>query len=184
VELDRRGQIANEADGKLFISIHCNALRKKLSHIRGFEVYLLRLGKTEEAIEIAERENAVIKLEEGYQERYRDLMDENFILVTMAQSAHMKASEVFAEITQQELEDKLSIPNRGVRQAGFYVLVGAAMPKILLETAYISNRQDEKILKRKSGQQMIAEALFNAVKRYKDEYEKLLEEGKEIGEKF
>jgi N-acetylmuramoyl-L-alanine amidase len=58
------------------------------------------------------------------------------------------------------------------------------MPKILLETAYISNRQDEKILKRKSGQQMIAEALFNAVKRYKDEYEKLLEEGKEIGEKF
>jgi N-acetylmuramoyl-L-alanine amidase len=82
------------------------------------------------------------------------------------------------------LEDKLSIPNRGVRQAGFYVLVGAAMPKILLETAYISNRQDEKILKRKSGQQMIAEALFNAVKRYKDEYEKLLEEGKAIGERF
>ncbi len=184
VELDRRGQIANKADGKLFISIHCNALRRKLSNVRGFEVYLLRLGRTEEAIEIAERENAVIKLEEGYQERYRELMDENFILVTMAQSAHMKASEVFADIAQQELEDKLSIPNRGVRQAGFYVLVGAAMPKILLETAYLSNRQDERILRSKSGQQAIAEALLSAVKRYKEEYEKLLEEGKEIGERF
>jgi N-acetylmuramoyl-L-alanine amidase len=184
VELDRRGQIANEADGKLFISLHCNAIRRKLNYIRGFEVYLLRLGRTEEAIEIAERENAVIKLEEGYQERYRDLMDENFILVTMAQSAHMKASEAFADIAQQQLEDKLSIPNRGVKQAGFYVLVGAAMPKILLETAYISNSEDEKILRSISGQQAIAEALLDAVKRYKEEYEKLLEEGKEIGERF
>jgi len=183
VELHRRGQIANEADGKLFISIHCNSLRRKPSPTRGFEVYLLRPGRTEEAIEIAERENAVIQLEEGYEDRYKELTDENFILVTMARSAHVKASEVFADIAQQEMEDHLTIPNRGVRQAGFLVLVGAAMPNVLVETAYLSNRDDERFLKSESGQKKIAEALLKAVTRYKEEYEKLLLEGRELGER-
>jgi N-acetylmuramoyl-L-alanine amidase len=183
VELDRRGQIANENGGKLFISIHCNALRRKPSPTRGFEVYLLRPGRTQEAIDIAERENAVIELEEGYKERYQELTEENFILVTMAQSAHLKASEVFADLLQQELEDHLAIPNRGIRQAGFYVLVGASMPNVLLETAYLSNREDERFLNSEKGQQQIAKAAFEAIKRYKDKYEELLEEGKEMGEK-
>lgn len=181
VELDRRGQIANENNGKLFVSIHCNALKQKPSSVRGFEVYLLRPGKTQDAIDIAERENAVIKLEEGYQERYQELTEENFILVTMAQSAYLKSSEVFADILQHELGEHLPIPNRGIRQAGFYVLVGAAMPKVLVETAYLSNREDERFLRSDSGQQKIAEALFKAIERYKEEYEKLLEEGKAAG---
>ena len=181
VELQRRGQIANEADGKLFISIHCNSLRRKPSPTRGYEVYLLRPGKTEDAIEIAERENSVIELEEGYKQRYQKLTEENFILVTMAQSAHMKASELFADLAQQEMRGT-SVPNRGVKQAGFYVLVGASMPNVLVETAYLSNREDERFLKSDSGQQKIAEALFKAVKRYKEEYEKQLLEGKDVGE--
>lgn len=183
VELDRRGQIANEADGKLFVSIHCNSLKRKPSPIRGFEVYLLRPGRTEEAIEIAERENAVIEMEEGYKERYQELTEENFILVTMAQSAYLKSSELFADVLQEEMEDHLPIPNRGIKQAGFYVLVGAAMPKVLVETAYLSNREDERFLKSEKGQSQIAEALFKAISRYKTEYEKLLLEGREIGER-
>lgn len=182
VELHRRGQIANEANGKLFISIHCNSLQHKPSSTRGFEVYLLRPGKTEDAVEIAERENSVIELEEGYEQRYQKLTDENFILVTMAQSAHVKASELFADIAQKEIKDQTDIPDRGVKQAGFYVLVGASMPNVLVETAYLSNRQDERILKSEKGQKEIADALFQAVKKYKDEYEKLLLEGKDIGE--
>jgi N-acetylmuramoyl-L-alanine amidase len=182
VELQRRGQIANEADGKLFISIHCNSLRRKPSPTRGFEVYLLRPGRTEEAIEIAERENAVVELEEGYEQRYQKLTDENFILVAMAQSAHVKESELFADIARQEIEDHTDIPSRGVKQAGFYVLVGASMPNVLVETAYLSNRTDEQILKSERGQQQIAEALFDAIKQYKEEYEKLLMEGKDVGE--
>jgi N-acetylmuramoyl-L-alanine amidase len=183
VELFRRGQIANEADGKLFISIHGNSLPKKRGNerVRGFEVYLLRPGRTEEAIEIAERENAVIKFEEGYEERYKELTEENFILVSMAQSAYLKASEVFADIAQQEMEKRLSIPNRGVKQAGFYVLVGASMPKVLVETAYLSNREDEKFLRSAAGQQKIAEALYHAIARYKDEYEKTFLETKDVG---
>jgi N-acetylmuramoyl-L-alanine amidase len=181
VELDRRGQIANENNGKLFISIHCNSLKRKPSPTRGFEVYLLRPGRTQEAIEIAERENAVIELEEGYKERYQELTEENFILVTMAQSAYLKASEVFADILQQEMEDHLAIPNRGIRQAGFYVLVGASMPNVLVETAYLSNREDERFLNSEAGQNQIAQAMVEAIKRYKDKYEVLLEEGRDMG---
>jgi len=182
VELDRRGQVANEAGGKLFISIHCNSMPRKPSPMRGFEVYLLRPGRTEEAIAIAERENSVIQLEEGFEQRYTKLTDENFILVTMAQSAHVKSSELFADIAQQEIESRAGIPNRGVKQAGFYVLVGAAMPNVLIETAYLSNREDERFLKSETGQAKLAESLLRAISRYKQEYEKLLMEGKDIGQ--
>lgn len=183
VELDKRGRIANERGGKLFISVHANSMPRKPHANRGFEVYLLRPGRTDEAIAIAERENSVIKLEEGYEERYKHLTDDNFILVTMAQSAHMRASERFAELATQEMNKHLDIPNHGVKQAGFLVLVGSAMPNVLVETAYLSNREDEKLLRSESGQEKIANALFNAIKRYKVEYEKLLMEGKELGVK-
>jgi len=181
VELYRRGQIANEADGKLFISIHANALKRKPSQTNGFEVYLLRPGRTEEAIAIAEQENKVIELEEGYENRYEELTEENFILVAMAQSAHMRASEQFADLTQQELEKLTGLQNRGVKQAGFYVLVGAAMPNVLIESGYLSNRSDERYLKSAKGQEKIANAVYRAIKRYKEEYEKLLMEGTDIG---
>jgi N-acetylmuramoyl-L-alanine amidase len=182
VELDRRGKIANEAGGKLFISVHCNAMPRKPSKTRGFEVYLLRPGRTEEAIAIAERENSVIEMEKGYEEKYQQLTEENFILVAMAQSAHVKASEVFADLAQKEIESRTGIPNRGVKQAGFLVLVGAAMPNVLVESAYLSNREDERLLRSDAGQQKIAEALFRAVREYKEEYEKLLQEGKDFGD--
>lgn len=183
VELDKRGRIANEAGGKLFISVHCNAMPRKPHARRGFEVYLLRPGRTDEAIAIAERENSVIQLEEKYEERYKQLTDENFILVTMAQMAHMRASELFAELATQEMAKRVDTRNNGVKQAGFLVLVGASMPNVLVETAYLSNKDDETILKSTAGQQKIAEALFNAIKLYKTEYEKMLREGRELGTK-
>jgi N-acetylmuramoyl-L-alanine amidase len=181
VELYRRGQIANEAGGKLFISIHCNSMRRKPHAMNGFEIYLLRPGRTEKAVRIAERENAVIKLEKGYEKRYQELTEENFILVTMAQSAHMKYSEQFAEILEQEMGNHLSIADDGVKQAGFLVLVGASMPNVLVEAGYLSNRKEEKYLKSKAGQENIAKAIYLAVKKYKTEYEKALDEGKEMG---
>jgi N-acetylmuramoyl-L-alanine amidase len=183
IPLYRRGQIANESGGKLFISVHANSLKRKPNPTRGFEVYLLRPGRTDEAIAIAEQENAVIQLEEGYEERYQKLTDENFILVTMAQSQYVRASELFADIATQEMEDHLNIPNRGVKQAGFLVLVGASMPNVLVETAYLSNRDDEKFLRSSSGQEKMARALLTAIRRYKTAYERLLLEGKELGER-
>jgi len=183
VELYRRGQIANQNGGKLFISIHCNSMPRKNRTENGFEIYLLRPGKTENALRIAEKENEVVKLEPGYENRYQKLTEENFILLTMAQSAYAKYSEHFAEILTQEMSKHLGITNNGVKQAGFYVLVGASMPNVLVETGYISNRQDEKYLKSAKGQQRVAQAIFNGVKRFKQEYEKTLREGREIGKK-
>jgi N-acetylmuramoyl-L-alanine amidase len=181
VELYRRGQIANQAGGKLFISIHCNSMPHKPNPQNGFEIYLLRPGKTDHAVRIAHRENAVIEFEEGYKERYQELTEENFIILTMAQSAYMKYSEQFADFLQREMETHSGLENQGVKQAGFYVLVGASMPNVLVETGYLSNRNDERFLKSERGQQKIAQGIFNAVKKYKQEYEKGLEEGKMMG---
>jgi N-acetylmuramoyl-L-alanine amidase len=171
VELYKRGKIANENNGKLFISIHANSIAKKGSSTRGFEVYLLRPGRTKKAIEIAEFENSVIDLEDN-PDRYQKLTDENFILVSMAHSAYMRYSEKFSDILNKKWIDKVrQIPSRGVKQAGFYVLVGASMPGVLIETGFLSNRKDEKYLNSSRGQKEIARAIFEAVKEYKAHYD-------------
>ncbi len=173
VELYRRGQIANENNGKLFISIHCNSTDERPGQRKGFEVYLLRPGRTEDAIRIAEKENSVIKYEEGYQERYKHLSDENFILTAMASTANVKHSEKFASILAEKMNKTLPIKNNGVKQAGFYVLVGASMPSVLIETGYINNPEDEMFLRSESGQKLIAESIHKAVIEYKNYYEEL-----------
>jgi N-acetylmuramoyl-L-alanine amidase len=175
VELYRRGQIANENGGKLFISIHANSLPVKPSPINGFEIYLLRPGKTDDAIKIAEKENAVVRLEND-QDRYQEVTEENFILLTMAQSAYMKQSEHFAEVLTDEMSVKMSPQGLGVKQAGFYVLVGASMPNVLVETGYLSNKNDEKFLRNPEGQQIVAESILRSIQRYKRQYEQTLRE--------
>ena len=170
VDLYKRGKIANENHGKLFISIHCNSTKKKPSDANGSEVYLLRPGRTEEAIEIAETENSVIKYEDNPQ-KYEKLTDENFILVSMAHSAYMKYSEKFAELLSKDFSLNLKLKSRGVKQAGFYVLVGASMPSVLIETGFISNKDDAKYLKSSAGQKQIAESIFSSIKAYRKYYE-------------
>jgi N-acetylmuramoyl-L-alanine amidase len=177
LELYRRTQIANEAEGKLFISIHCNSMARKPSRANGFEIYLLRPGLTQEAIEIAARENDVIQLEEGYEDRYRKLTEEEFIIVTMAQSAYVKQSELFAESASRSMAKNLRMKNGGVKQAGFYVLVGASMPNVLVELGYLSNKKEEQYLRSQKGQNKMAEAIFYGIKDYKVKYEKALKEG-------
>jgi N-acetylmuramoyl-L-alanine amidase len=174
VELYRRGKIANEAGGKLFISIHCNSTPKKPSDANGFEVYLLRPGRTQEAIAIAERENSVIQYEDN-PERYQQLTDENFILVSMAHSAYMQYSEKFSDLLNKQFGSDLALSSRGIKQAGFYVLVGASMPSVLIEAGFLSNKKDADYLKSVRGQQDIAQAIYRAIVRYKEYYDKIME---------
>ena len=170
VELDRRGQIANENGGKLFISIHCNSTPKKPSTANGFEVYILRPGRNEDAVRVAEMENAVIKLEDN-PKRYKPLTDEQFIVVSMAQSAFVKYSDMAAAMISAEVKKLKEIGVRGVNQAGFLVLVGASMPNMLIETGFLSNKKDEKFLKSERGQNQIASAICRAIKAYRVRYE-------------
>lgn len=174
VELYRRGKIANENSGKLFISIHCNSTPQKPSDASGTEIYLLRPGRTESAIKIAERENSVIKYEDN-PSRYQKLTDENFILVSMAHSSYMKYSEKFSDYLNNNFMNEPSIKSRGVKQAGFYVLIGASMPGVLVESGFISNPHDAKLLGSKDGQSKIANSVFEAVRKFKEYYDKVIE---------
>lgn len=171
IPLDKRGQIANAAEGKLFVSLHCNSTEKKPSSARGFEVYILRPGRTAEAIRIAEFENSVIKFEKDYEKKYAKLDNESFILINMAQSAYAKYSERFAEMLDEEVRKSPKIKSKGVKQAGFYVLVGASMPGVLIEAGFLSNHAEEQFLATNDGQEHMAQLFFDAIKAYAKEYE-------------
>lgn len=169
VELDERGKIANRAGAKLFVSVHCNAsLNRKAD---GVEVYLLGLHKTEAALKVAQRENAVIIEEKDYEERYKNFTDENLIMITMAQSAFAQQSEKLAELISADIARRAGRQNRGVKQAGFMVLWTPSMPSVLIETGYISNPNEEKFLASEEGQTQIAEAIFDALEKYRRDYE-------------
>ncbi len=172
VPLWKRTKSANESNGKLFVSIHANAHKSR--RIKGFETYILSPGKTGEAAAVAERENAAIKLEEE-ESRYEHLMEDNFIIASLMQNAFMKESEELANIVQTQLRKSIPSPDRGIKQAGFYVLVGASMPNILVEVGYLSNPQEEKQLRKPGYRQSIAEAIYRGIRKFKDKSERLLQ---------
>ncbi len=172
VPLDERGQIANEAGGKLFISLHCNSMPHKPSSMHGIETYFLRPGKTGEAIRIAAQENAAIKYENDYEKKYQSYDADNMILTAMAHSAYVKYSERLAQLIEDNVSAVASVADNGVSQAGFYVLIGASMPAVLVETGYLSNVREERYLKSKKGQQAIAKGITRAIVKFKAEYEK------------
>jgi len=169
IPLWKRTKIANDSGGKVFISIHANSVPGNPS-VRGFETFLLRPGKTKDAIEVAKRENEVIALEELYH-KYEELSNDKLILYTMAQSAFMKESEFLAAEIQRELDKVLTSPNRGVKQSGFHVLVGASMPNVLIEAGFLSNKNESKLLGQSRYRQKIAQAIFSALVNFKDKYE-------------
>tara|TARA_B100000315_G_scaffold185785_1_gene174947 strand:+ start:353 stop:1828 length:1476 start_codon:yes stop_codon:yes gene_type:complete len=171
--LRRRTEIANENNGKLFISIHANANNNRT--IQGFETYLLSPGKSEDAVAVASRENSVIQMEEK-NNGYEKLSGEGLIMATMAQSMFVKESEDLASVIQMELDKQMDSPNRGVKQAGFYVLIGASMPNVLIEVGYLSNPTEEKKLKQPKYRQLIAGAIYESIKHFKYSREKLLTE--------
>lgn len=172
IELYKRGQIANKNKGKLFISIHLNSAAKKPGPANGFETYILRPGRNDDAARVANFENSVIKLEKKT-EKYKNLTEEELIIAAMAQSAFVKFSELFAKTLQSEVEKTTQMKNRGVNQAGFYVLVGASMPNVLFESAFLSNQDDEDYVNTENGIDNIAKGIFNAIQRYAEEYERI-----------
>ena len=169
VELHERGNIANRAGAKLFISIHSNASAHN-KNARGTETYFLGMHRTEDAMEIIERENSVIDLEEN-QEIYDDFYH-NSIVRTMALSANMRLSEKLAMKVEHQFRDRAQRPSRGVKQAGFIVLWAASMPSILVELGYLTNRWEAAYLNSESGQDYLASAIFRAVRDFKVEYER------------
>lgn len=174
--LQQRANIANKAKGDLFISIHVNSLdynvagREKVS---GASVFTLGLHKSEDNLAVAKRENAVIELEKDYSTTYSGFdpnSTESYIIFEMNQNKHMMQSIEFAGAVQKELTSTAGRANKGVRQAGFWVLWATSMPSILVELDFICNPTQEAFLASKDGQEQLATSIFNAFKRYHATY--------------
>jgi len=174
IPLWKRTKMANESNGKVFVSVHLNANPNKTAY--GFETYLLRPGKTEDAIEVASRENEAIKLEDRSNSKYKDLSGESLIMATMAQSIFMKESEELAAMIQEEMEKKIKSKNRGVKQAGFHVLIGASMPNVLIEAGFLTNANEEKNLRNPKYRQKIANSIYKAIVKFRYSREQYLAE--------
>jgi len=174
-----RGRIANERHGDLFVSIHVNAANqgwKNPTGARGFETYFLAEAKTEDAKRLEEMENESVRFETAANAGRDD--DLSFLINDMAQNEHLRESSDFAETVQRSLARAHPGPNRGVKQAGFRVLVGAFMPAVLVEVGFGTNPEEASFLADPGGQRTLARALANATIEYMDHYERRVGSGR------
>jgi N-acetylmuramoyl-L-alanine amidase len=164
VPLRDRTSFANRARADLFVSIHANAHREAAS--QGVETYFLSSEATDSAArQVAAQENGVVELEKSNARGRSDIV--KTILWDLAQSEFQLESSRLAEIVLDSMTASLRIPNRGVKQAGFYVLGGAAMPAILIEIGFVTNPREERRLKDSKYRDEIARAIFTGVSEYK-----------------
>lgn len=173
IELYRRTEIANDAGGKLFMSIHCNSMPSKPHPAHGCETYILRPGRNDDAARVAQRENASVRFESSTKQ-YKTMTEDQIIVATMAQRSFVRFSESLASSIQSEVTGSCPLADRGVSQAGFFVLVGASMPNVLVETGFLSNTGDAQYLASNKGQSAIATALAKAISRYARDYQRTL----------
>lgn len=178
IELFERANIANKNKADLFISIHINSSKNK--EASGAEAWVLGLHRSDENLDVAKRENAVIQLEGNIEKNYG--FDPNSpvgnIMMTMQQNAFLNQSILFAKKVEAEFAEKMNRKNRGVHQAGFAVLYKTIMPSCLIELGFISNKEEEHYLKSHEGRDEIAGSIFRAFKKFKLEYEGQKTEGK------
>ena len=172
IALDDRGRIANRAKGDLFISIHVNAANpnwKDPGGARGFETYFLSEAKTEDARRVEQMENSVIRLESGARAGTSDPL--SFIVSDMTQNQHLRESSQLAELIQQRLGGMHPGPSRGVKQAGFRVLVTAYMPAVLVEIGFGTNPREAAYMTDPGKQDALARAIADAAMDYLQRYE-------------
>lgn len=171
IPLHTRAEIANNAKADLFISIHTNSVARNKHAVSGTETYTLGLHKTQENLEVAQKENAVILIEDDYQQRYAGFNPnsaESYIIFEFLQDKNMEKSVNMAQYIQKEFRNTASRKDKGVHQAGFLVLRATSMPSVLIEVGYISNPNEESYLISERGQNALAKSIYNAFCMYKN----------------
>jgi N-acetylmuramoyl-L-alanine amidase len=169
VPLRERTNFANKQRADLFVSIHANAHPQAVSE--GVETYFLSSEASDNAArQVAAVENGVVQLESSGGSRQRGDMLKS-ILWDLAQSEFQEESSFMAETVQDSMSKSLSLVNRGVKQAGFYVLGGAAMPAILIEIGFLTNRKEEKKLGTAEHREALARAIYTGLAEYKRRYD-------------
>lgn len=172
VTLQGRADIANRNKADLFISIHTNSVDAKNPNrktVAGTSVYALGLHKDKDNLNVAKRENSVIELEKNHEEKYSGFdpsKDESYIIFEMAQKKNLEQSLKFANFAQRQLVSYAGRKDRGVKQAGFWVLWATSMPAVLVELDFICNPSSAEYMGSAKGQKNLAEALSNAVEQY------------------
>ena len=171
IALSHRGRIANAKKGDVFLSIHVNAANprwKQPGAARGFETYFLSEARTDDARRVEAMENEVVKYEIASEVSADDPL--SFIVHDMEQNQHLRESSELAATVQRGLSKVHPGPNRGVKQAGFRVLVTAFMPAVLVEIGFGTNAAEARYLRDPARQREIATSIADATMEYLASY--------------
>lgn len=173
IGLPERGKIANENNGDLFVSIHTNSFAhrdvNRQRSANGAEVYFLGMARSQSALEVMKRENAVVRFDDTQPE---ELTEEDLLIYELTNAGNMRTSEEFAVFIEQQFRERAQRRSRGVKQAGLQVLYEATMPGVLIELGFISNPDEARYLNTEYGQTIVASAIFRAIRDFKLRYDK------------
>jgi len=167
VELYERGAIANRADADLFVSVHCDAFT---NNAHGAGTFVLGLHANKRNMDVAKKENEVIFLEENYEERYAGYdpnSPESFIGLSLMQEEYLDQSIMLAGLIQNNFVNVLNRKDRSVKQAGFIVLHASYMPSVLIETGFLTNKNEGAYLNSKKGQSEMAREIAKGIISYR-----------------
>ncbi|WP_298116975.1 N-acetylmuramoyl-L-alanine amidase [Flavobacterium sp.] len=171
IDLVERANIANRADANIFVSVHCNANKNTAAF--GSETFVMGMTKNASNLEAAKKENEVIKLEKDYKQKYEGYnpnAPESLIGMTLIQEEYMENSIALAGKIQDNFKNDMGVKSRGVSQAPFMVLHKSYMPRVLIETGFISNKEEGSRLDSEEGQNDIAQAIAEAIVSYKKDF--------------
>ncbi len=171
--LQERADVVNDHHADLFICIHTNSSPSPSAY--GAETYTLGLAKTKANLDVAMRENSVILLEEDYRTKYKGFDPnsvDSYIMFEFMQDKYIDRSIEFSSTIEKEFVSYCQRLDRGVRQAGFWVLHRSACPSVLVELGFISNPAEERYLTSDQGQKEMATAIYRAVVDYKRLHDK------------
>lgn len=169
--LRRRVAIANESQADLFISIHCDAFDNPKA--RGSSTFVMGMHKSEESLRVAMKENASIYQEDDYEARYAGFNPDDpdtYIALALKQSVYLNQSLELGSLIQNQFADRVGRKDRGVKQAGYYVISFTNMPSVLVELGFLTNPEEEDFLNSKNGKELMASALLRAFRTYKEKH--------------
>lgn len=168
VDLWKRGNIANDVNAHVFISIHCDA---HTSRAYGAGTFVLGLHANQRNFNVAKKENSVILLEKDYKQNYRynPNSTESLIGLSLLQEENLEQSLLLASSIQKNFTKRNKRKNRGVKQAGFVVLYQTTMPSVLVELGFLTNKKEGRFLNSKSGQKSMAKSIALSITNYIDQ---------------
>ena len=169
IELRDRPKIANKAKADLFVSIHCNA---HYSQAYGTETYVMGVGNTKRNFEVAKAENEVIFLEDNYQDKYSGFnpnSPESLLGFSVVTEEYTDQSILLASLIEKNFAHMYHRKSRGVKQASLWVIHQTAMPSVLIETGFVTNKTEGAYLNSSKGQNQTATAITKAILEYRDQ---------------